>query len=267
MALITPSDRTAVEYDCLAPFYDRFTAGYEYDPWISAIERYAILNGLEGSRALDLACGTGKSTEPLLARGYSVLACDVSTEMVREARAKFPEQADSFFIADMRDLPSLGEFDFVLCLDDAINYLLSDSELEATFAGVARALAPRGVFAFDVNSLLTYRTSFAETFVSEQDGVVFTWRGEGTPEIRPGEMATAAVEIFAKDDDGLWERHAMRHVQRHHPRQAIRAALERAGLECSLALGQHRGARLEEHVDESRHIKVVYFATHAGEYC
>jgi predicted TPR repeat methyltransferase len=264
MALVTPSDLTAVEYDRLAPYYDRFTAGYEYDNWISGIERHAIRHGLEGARALDLACGTGKSTEPLLARGYSVLACDISEEMIRAARVKLPEDADNFFVADMRDLPSLGEFDFVLCLDDAINYLLSDSELEATFAGVARALSPHGVFAFDVNSLLTYRTSFAETFVSEQDGIVFTWRGEATPEIQPGEMATATVEIFAKDDEGRWERHAMRHVQRHHPRQAIQAALENAGLECCLALGQHRGARLEEGVDESRHIKVVYLARRAS---
>jgi SAM-dependent methyltransferase len=260
MAATALSDATAVEYDRLAPFYDRFTAGYEYESWISAIERHAMLIGLEGVRALDLACGTGKSTVPLLARGYSVLACDISPEMIREARSKLPDQADTFFVADMRDLPSLGEFDLILCLDDAINYLLTDYELEATFAGVARALSPQGVFAFDVNSLLTYRTSFAETFVVEQDGVFFTWRGEGTPEIQPGEMASASVEIFAECEEGFWERHTMRHVQRHHPRQAIRAALERAGLECCLSLGQHRGARLEGRVDEGRHIKVVYFA-------
>ena len=263
MALIAPSDGTAVQYDCLAPFYDRFTAGYEYESWISAIEARAVLVGLKGARALDIACGTGNSTLPLVDRGYSVLACDISEEMIREARSKRPDQADTFFVADMRDLPSLGKFDLVLCLDDAINYLLSDSELEATFTGVAHALSPEGVFAFDVNSLLTYRTSFAETFLSEQDGVFFTWHGEGTAEIQPGEMASATVEIFAECDDGRWERHTMRHVQRHHPRQAIRAALEHAGLECRLALGQHRGARLEDNVDESSHIKVVYLATHA----
>jgi hypothetical protein len=77
-------------------------------------------------------------------------------------------------------------------------------------------------------------------------------------------MASAAVEIFVAREDGVWEQHGMRHVQRHHPRNAINAALQRAGLECCLALGQHRGARLEEEVDENRHIKVVYFAKHAG---
>jgi SAM-dependent methyltransferase len=199
---------------------------------------------------------------PLLARGYSALACDISEGMIREAQRKAPASAEAFFVADMRDLPPLGEFDLVLCLDDGINYLLSDYELEATFEGVARVLAPGGVLAFDVNSLLTYRTSFAETFVAEGDGVWFAWRGDGSPDSQPGEVASASIEIFAQRDDGAWERHATRHVQRHHPRNAIEAALARAGLRICAILGQHRGARLEEHADETRHIKLVYFARH-----
>jgi SAM-dependent methyltransferase len=262
MAVIAPSDATVLGYDRLAPFYDQFTAGYAYEPWISAIERRAMLLGLGGRRALDIGCGTGNSTMPLVERGYSVCACDISEGMVSEAQRKFPDAGDSFFVADMRDLPPLGEFDLVLCLDDGINYLLSDSELEATFEGVARLLAPGGVLAFDVNSLLTYRTSFAETFVSEGDGVFFAWRGEGTPEAQPGEMASAAIEIFAERDDGAWERQVTRHVQRHHPQRAIEAALTRAGLRCCATLGQHRGARLDEEPDETRHIKLVYFAKH-----
>ena len=116
-------------YDRLAPFYDAFTADYAYEKWIAEIDRRAVELGPRGRRALDLACGTGKSTAQLVARGYSVLACDISEGMVREARRKFPAHADRFLIADMRQLPSLGQFDFVLCLDDAVNYLLTEDEL------------------------------------------------------------------------------------------------------------------------------------------
>jgi SAM-dependent methyltransferase len=263
MALITATEAISADYDCLAPFYDRFTEGYAYEPWISALEQRAMLLGLDGARALDIGCGTGNSTLPLIARGYLALACDISEAMVREAQRKAPDHSDAFLVADMRDLPPLGEFDFVLCLDDGINYLLSDSELESTFAGVARVLSPDGVFVFDVNSLLTYRTSFTETFITESEGVLFAWRGEGSPEIQRGEMASASLEIFAEREDGLWERHTTRHTQRHHPRPAIHAALARAGLRCCATLGQHRGARLEEGADEGRHIKHVYFAKHA----
>jgi SAM-dependent methyltransferase len=262
MALITAPDHAAVGYDRLAPFYDAFTAEYAYERWIAAIESQAVALGLCGRRALDIACGTGKSTLPLLARGYAVLACDISEQMVGQARSKLPAHADAFFVADMRDLPHIGQFDLVLCLDDAINYLLSDDELEATFAGVARALSPQGVFAFDVNSLRTYRTSFAEAGITERQGLFFAWQGEGAPTLEPGGASSASVDIFAERADGLWERSSMRHVQRHHTPEAIYAALEKAGLSCRATFGQHSGARLEDTVDEERHIKLVHLAQH-----
>ncbi len=264
MASIAAPQPGAVGYDCLAPFYDQLTAGYAYDAWIDAIESRALAHGLRRGRALDLACGTGKSTLPLLARGYTVQGCDISEGMIRQAREKLPALADVFSVADMRDLPDLGQFDLVLCLDDAVNYLLGDDDLEGAFASVARVLADGGVFAFDVNSLLTYRTSFAKTQVLEEEDLLFAWRGEASPAIRPGEGASATVEIFAQRPGGCWERHTMRHVQRHHPRQAIFSALGRAGLECCAVFGQHPGAVLEAGPDEESHIKLVYLAKHCG---
>lgn len=260
MTLTTAPDQAAVEYDCLAPFYDQFTAGYAYERWIAAIEKQAVRMGLRGRRALDLACGTGKSTAPLFARGYSVAACDISQRMLQQARQNLPAHAQSFFAADMRKLSQLAEFDLIICLDDAVNYLLSDEELEATFAGVARVLAPGGIFVFDVNSLLTYRTAFAETAVREGAGIRFVWRGEASRTVGPRANASASVDIFAECGDGVWERRTMRHRQRHHPREAIYAALRRAGLSCRATLGQHSGARLEHRADEERHIKLLHFA-------
>lgn len=262
MALVSPTDRTAAGYDCLAPYYDQFTAGYAYDRWLEAIERRARALGLRGGRALDLACGTGKSAAELLGRGYSVRGIDLSAAMIEVARRTFPDEADAFTVGDMRSLPPLGDFDFVLCLDDAINYLLSERELAATFEGVSRALAPGGVFVFDVNSLLTYRTSFAEVFVRDGDGILFIWRGEAGRDFEPCEIATASVEIFIEGGGHRWERRSMQHVQRHHPPGVVLDALRRAGLECAALVGQHPGAELVDEADDRRHIKLVYFVRH-----
>jgi SAM-dependent methyltransferase len=260
MALLE-RDQAAVAYEVLAPYYDDFTAGYAYEEWVAAIEERALRLGMGGRRALDLACGTGNSTGPLLARGYSVVGCDISKAMIDEARRKYPAHADVFRVADMRELPDLGQFDLVLCLDDAVNYLLSSEDLEAAFSSVATLLSPSGVFAFDLNSLLTYRTTFSQAIVKERDGVLMAWRGESKPDFDRGSIGTASVAIFAQRPDGLWERRSMRHVQRHHSPDAVREALARAGLECVLA-GQHPGARLEDAFDDEGHIKVVYFARH-----
>ena len=263
MTTISNPSQAASAYDVLAPYYDDFTAGYAYERWIDAIEQRSAALGLRGKRALDLACGTGKSTAPLLARGYSVLACDISPGMITEAQRRHPEHADRFLLADMRELPALGEFDLVLCLDDAVNYLLSPEELEATFSRVARVLAPAGIFAFDVNSLRTYRTTFSADTVREGEGVLLAWKGESEPTFARGEVGAATVEIFVSRENGLWERMSMRHVQRHHPPNTIRSALSSAGLECVVA-GQHAGAHLEDGFDDEAHIKLVYFARHAS---
>ena len=259
MATVT-QESSAAEYDRLSPFYDAFTDGYAYDVWFSTIEEHALELGLRGRRALDLACGTGKSTEPLLARGYRVLACDNSVGMVRQARLKFPDSAEAFFVADMRELPPLGEVDLVLCLDDAINYLLSDEDLDAIFAGVAGVLSESGVFAFDLNTLLAYRTAFAQTSIRETGDLFFVWRGEGSDAFDSGGVASATVDVFDQRSDGTWRRSFSEHTQRHHPPDVVVEALERAGLRCSSILGQRPGAVLDETYDELEHTKLVYFA-------
>ena len=254
------ADPARCAYAALAPYYDRFTGHQDYRHWLAQIESRAVALGLGGRRALDVACGTGTSFAPLLDRGYEVSACDLSPEMVDQARAKFDGRLEDLFVADMRELPAGGEFDLVTCLDDAVNYLLAPDDLLATFQSVARRLAPGGIFVFDVNSLLTYRTAFAQTFIREDDGGLFCWHGEATGPIEPGDAASARIEAFIETDDALWERVSSRHVQRHHPSGTIRAALDSAGLEHLASTGQRPGGRLEDHVDEAEHIKVVYFA-------
>jgi hypothetical protein len=77
-------------------------------------------------------------------------------------------------------------------------------------------------------------------------------------------VAEAAIEVFEEEPDGRWRRTTSRHVQRHHPREDVEAALEAAGLELAAVRGQARGARLEPHADELEHPKVVYLAKKPG---
>ena len=89
---------------------------------------------------------------PMLSRGWQVTACDLSPAMLALAEAKTREAAE-LMVADMRDLPTFGEFDLIWALDDAINYLLSLEELEEALRGMRRNLAGGGLLLFDVNDL------------------------------------------------------------------------------------------------------------------
>src|SRR3954447_12132766 len=100
-ALLVP-DQALEAYDGLAPHYDAFTAGYDYERWLDALEELAHEHGLVGRRLLDVACGTGKSFLPMHDRGYEVVACDLSPGMVSRAREKAPAGID-LFVADMRE--------------------------------------------------------------------------------------------------------------------------------------------------------------------
>jgi SAM-dependent methyltransferase len=258
-ALLAP-DPALEAYDGLAPHYDDFTAGYAYERWLDGLEALALEHGLRGTRLLDVACGTGKSFLPMVERGYEVTACDLSPGMVARASEKAPPGRAEVLVADMRDLPVLGEFDLLTCLDDAVNYLTSASELRAALRGFCRNLRPGGLTLFDANTLATYRTSFARDSALESDGAFFCWRGEASPEAGPGTLASAWIEVFAADEHGLWRRSRTRHLQRHHPRAEVEAALAAAGLELLAACGQATGARIVSDPDEERHSKTVYVA-------
>ncbi|MDO8212821.1 class I SAM-dependent methyltransferase [Conexibacter sp. CPCC 206217] len=257
MTTTAPSSPALLAYEQLAPVYDRFTDSYDHDGWVARLETLARSHGLTGRRALDVACGTGKSFAPLLARGYDVWACDLSPAMVDRARTSGALDPGRVTVADMRALPELGAFDLVTCLDDAVNYLLDADELAAAFASAARLLSADGVYVFDTNTLTTYREGFSTRATFERPLADAIWRGETTGPIVPGALCTASIEI------GGSSAVLSRHVQRHHPEATIRTALASAGLACRAVLGQSTGGVLHEDADEDTHTKLVYVAGRA----
>jgi SAM-dependent methyltransferase len=247
-------------YEALAPAYDQMTADYAYDRWLSALERLALEHGLTGKRVLDVACGTGKSFLPLLERGYDVSACDLSPGMVAIARTRLRDPARAF-VADMRSLPPVGPFDLVTCLDDAGNYLLGSSDLEAALRSMGSVLRPGGVLVFDVNTLQTYRTAFASDSVWEHGRQLFCWRGMTGADADPGGLHEAVVEVFTRGGaTHHWTRTSGSHHQRHHPREAVERSLRDAGLALRGVRGQSTGALLSREADEEHHTKLVFVA-------
>ena len=248
----------AEAYERLAPFYDELTREHNYETWTSALESAAVRFGVSGRRLLDVACGTGKSFLPFLRRGYAVTAFDLSAEMAALAAAKAP--CANVFVADVRTLERLGSFDLITWLDDSVNYLLDEGELEAALGSLAANLAPGGVLVFDVNTLSTYRTTFARDMTLNGPGLFLAWRGgcEGAEE--PGCLAELVVEGFSEVDPGVYERVTTRHLQRHHPRPAVEAALAVAGLAAVAVFGQLPDGSLDERAGELDHHKLVYLA-------
>jgi SAM-dependent methyltransferase len=255
------ADPVRLAYDALAPAYDAFTADSGHDLWLAQIERVAVAHGLHGRRALDLACGTGKSFLALLDRGYAVTACDLSPEMATRAAAKAP--AARVLVADIRALPPLGAFDLVTCLDDALNYLINRDELASALAGIAAHLDAGGIAVWDVNTLAMMRSTFSSDWIADRGEWFVAWRGTGTPDVGPGAVVEARIDAFRHRGEA-WVRSTSRHRQRHWPPAEVSRIAREAGLEILQILGRHRGARLDPGLDERRHHKALFVARRAG---
>jgi len=244
-------DLAKQSYDACAPVYDEFNRGYMYERWTGRLLSRAEEAGLGGKRLLDVGCGTGLSFIRLLEAGWEVTGCDISPEMLKRARERAEGRAE-LVEADMRELPKLGEFDLIWAVGDPFNYLMEDEEMEATLRGMARNLAPDGIALFDANTLVTYRTFFSEEVVVEDEGQRLVWQGQLSPEeVTPGTLAEARFDVPGQPG------HTHIHRQRHFSEEQVRAAIERAGLECVALYGEFEG-ELSLGLDENHHTKAIY---------
>ena len=94
---------------------------------------------LAGKRILDAGCGTGALALELAKKGASVVAIDLSPnliELAKERISSVDRQNIDFRSGDMLD-DSLGEFDYVVGMDSMIHYCAADMLV------VLEKLAPR----------------------------------------------------------------------------------------------------------------------------
>lgn len=106
---------------------------------------------LRGARVLDAGCGPGMATIELAKRGATVVAADISPQLIDIAQLRLPHDLSgrvTFHAGDMLD-PKLGQFDAVIAMDSLIYYTAQDigdalAALEPRVSGpVVFTVAPR----------------------------------------------------------------------------------------------------------------------------
>jgi SAM-dependent methyltransferase len=146
------SDRPAGDHDDvvayyreIAPFYDAELEGRDdLDFW----RRIAEHN--RGGTILELGAGSGRVTEALASAAGTVVAIDLSPEMLGMARRRLSGRADvSLVLADMLDLPFRAAFDAIVAADDPFSHLTEDAERDRALRSAARLLKPGGRFVLD----------------------------------------------------------------------------------------------------------------------
>jgi glycine/sarcosine N-methyltransferase len=138
-------------------FYDQLAGNYHliFEDWEASIRRQsAVLAAMlerecgapASLKVLDCACGIGTQALGLAGLGFQVTACDLSPLAVERARVEAEKRGLSVqtFVADMLDLTAIpdGEFDAVICMDNALPHFASEEQLLRAASQMRRKLRP-----------------------------------------------------------------------------------------------------------------------------
>ena len=133
-----------IEQKDVIAFFDERAGGWDAGMVRSDEKIGRILDNAKvtaGSRVLDIACGTGVLIGDYLRRNVeSVTAVDISPEMVRIAREKFPQENVRFVCGDAETAP-LGEGFDAIVIYNAFPHFPDPERLVARLAAL---LAPGG---------------------------------------------------------------------------------------------------------------------------
>lgn len=132
-----------------------FQTAQWYDALYANIANYAQAADMIGTVAgasknadqlalLDIACGTGRLIEELLARGnYDAQGLDLDSRMLAVARERLPDV--TFHEADMTDFDLEQRFDIITCLGSSLPAVATREGLAQAIYRFARHLKPSGV--------------------------------------------------------------------------------------------------------------------------
>src|SRR5271170_4254672 len=108
--------------------------------WKMAAGVLELLAPKPGEKILDVGCGTGHLTAQIAEAGVEVLGVDRSTEMISQAKEKYP--ALRFEVMDATQIVAPEPFDAVFS-NATLHWI---KEPERVITGIAKALRPGGRF-------------------------------------------------------------------------------------------------------------------------
>lgn len=212
--------RVVKPFSLLSGVYDAIMDDVDYEDWADFILETVTARGWRPGAVLDLGCGTGNSTFPLVARGLSVTGLDASAEMLAIAREKLPPVR--FVQADFTDFALPTTFSLVCSVFDSLNNLLTPQAFVSMARSVYASLQPGGFFMFDVNTTTGLRDLWESSRAEGWAGDVY-YRWEHSYDEATG---LAKVEAYCETETASFTEV---HFERGYDLPELRTLLTEAG--------------------------------------
>lgn len=202
------SDRP-LAYRAYQQLADAYAARIDTKPHNAFYDRPAIFSlwpDVRGMRVLDIGCGPGAYAEALVARGATVVACDMSDRMLARAAERLATSIEAGQV-ELRccDLTkpltdyATAEFDLVnaaLCLD----YI---EDWRALFGELWRVIKPHGSCVFSCGHPAFDAEYFKTERYFEVEQIECVWRGFGINVTMPGYRRSVEEVVMPPIDAGF----------------------------------------------------------------
>ncbi|MDR2579042.1 MAG: class I SAM-dependent methyltransferase [Chitinispirillales bacterium] len=201
-----------MQYDVIAPMYDRLMRHVDYGEWIDLIARVIKrFSASDDPEILEIGAGTGVVGGRLGGLGYRYTASDLSFPMCREAHN---ERNLPICAADARALPFKKQFGLALFLYDGINYLHTQGDYRKLFASVCDILLPGGLFLFDITTRANSVKHFTNYFDYDDYGDFSYARHSYFDDKKSIQHNDFTIYRQSPENPGLYEKHTETHTQK-----------------------------------------------------
>ena len=133
-------------YTGFSEVFDKIVSESKYEKWEKFIKKIWIKNNFAPTSLVDLACGTGRSSNRFN-KNIEIFGVDFSEEMLKKAKERSP--TTTYLYGHFLNFNLPKKVDGAFCLDFSINYLLRTNEFIEFLNRVYNNLNNKGIFIFD----------------------------------------------------------------------------------------------------------------------